>query len=82
MSMVLASIEARFRAPARLDDMLFVAADVSEVGGARIVFGQSVRRGRPDGELLCEAIAEVACIDTAHNKPRRMPAALMEEWKG
>ena len=42
--LVLAGIEARFRAPARLSDMLYVSADVAEARGARMRFAQHVRR--------------------------------------
>jgi acyl-CoA thioester hydrolase len=77
---VLAGIEAKFNAPARLDDMLYVAADVSELGGARVVFQQGIRRSRADGELLCRATAEVACVDASRQRPRRLPANLIDEW--
>src|SRR6188472_492877 len=45
--LVLAAIEARFRAPARLSDMLYVTAAVEETRGARMRFAQSIRRGAP-----------------------------------
>ena len=67
--LVLASIEARFRAPARLSDMLYVSASVAEAHGARMRFAQNVRRAEPDGEVVCEGFAEVACMDA-----RRRPA--------
>ena len=50
--LVLASIAARFRAPARLSDMLYVSADVAEARGARMRFTQHVRRNDPDGDLV------------------------------
>ena len=77
--LVLAGIEARFRVPARLSDMLYVSADVADVRGARVRFAQSVRREAPDGELLCEGIAEVACMDTREGRPRRLPPTLVSE---
>src|SRR5690606_31748931 len=43
MSLVLASIEARFLAPARLDDLLLVSAEVTRVQGARVVCRQAIR---------------------------------------
>jgi tol-pal system-associated acyl-CoA thioesterase len=75
--LVLAAIEARFRAPARLSDMLYVTADVQEARGARMRFVQSIRRAAPDGDLLCDGVAEVACMDAAAGRPRRFPAALL-----
>jgi tol-pal system-associated acyl-CoA thioesterase len=80
--LVLAAIEARFRAPARLSDMLYVTAQVLETRGARMRFAQSIRRGAPDGELICDGLAEVACMDAAAGRPRRFPAALSSRWPG
>lgn len=78
---VLARIEASFMAPSRLSDMLSVSADVAEIRGARMVFEQPVRRGTPDGELVCNGIAEVACMDAATRRPRRFPDAFINEWR-
>src|SRR5690606_17909987 len=72
--LMLTAIAVKFRAPARLDDMLYVTADVCEISGARVVFAQSIRRARPDGELLCQGTAEVACVDATRRRPRRLPA--------
>jgi tol-pal system-associated acyl-CoA thioesterase len=77
--LVLAAIEARFRAPARLSDMLYVTADVAEARGARMRFTQDVRRHDPGGAVICEGSAEVACMDARGGKPRRLPQTLMSE---
>jgi 4-hydroxybenzoyl-CoA thioesterase len=77
--LVLASIEARFKAPARLSDVLYVSAAVDEASGARLRFKQQVRRNQPDGEIACEGVAEVACMDARGGKPRRFPATLRSE---
>jgi tol-pal system-associated acyl-CoA thioesterase len=58
--LVLASIEARFKAPARLSDLLYVSADVGEASGARMRFTQRVRRNDPTGDLVCEGSADRA----------------------
>ena len=76
--LVLAAIEAKFRAPARLSDMLYVSAGVAEARGARMRFAQDVRRDGPAGSVVCEGTAEVACMDT-RGKPRRIPPVLMSE---
>ena len=46
--LVLAGIETRFQAPARLSDMLYVSADVAEARGARVRFApeRSAHRAR------------------------------------
>ena len=77
---VLARIEASFVAPSRLSDMLSVGANVTDIRGARIVFEQPVRRGTPQGELVCSGVAEVACMDVITGKPRRFPKAVLSEW--
>jgi acyl-CoA thioesterase FadM len=77
--LVLAGTQVKFRQAATLDDQLYVSATLAEVTGARFVFEQSIRRGAPDGELLCEGIAEVACMDVVQRKPRRVPEALLSE---
>ena len=77
--LVLVGTEVRFSRPAKLDDMLYVTAELSELKGARFFFDQSVRRESPDGEILCQGVAEVACMDVEHRKPRRVPAALLGE---
>jgi tol-pal system-associated acyl-CoA thioesterase len=81
LQLVLHAIEMKFTAPARLDDLLCVAAEVREMRGARVTFAQSVRRNDAEGELLCVAQAEVACVDVRGQRPRRLPAALTDGWK-
>ncbi len=74
---VLVGIEVRFTRPARLDDMLYITAELAKLKGARIILDQSVRRESPDGELLCRGVAEVACLDPEQLRPRRVPAVLV-----
>ncbi len=79
--LVLAAVEAKFHAPARLGDMLHVSASVSKLRGARVVFAHEIRRHVEDGELVCSATAEVACMDAERGGPRRLPAELLSEWE-
>jgi tol-pal system-associated acyl-CoA thioesterase len=79
--MVLAAIELHFRSPARLSDLLFVSAEVTAARGARVFFRQAVHRSAADGDLVCDGVAEVACMDAREGRPRRWPAALMSEWQ-
>jgi tol-pal system-associated acyl-CoA thioesterase len=79
--LVLASIEARFRAPAKLGDLLYVSAAVDETRGARMRFTQDVRRNDPVGDVVCEGVAEVACMDVRGGRPRRFPLALVSELR-
>ena len=79
IAFVLASIAARFKASGRLDDMLQVSAEVSNLKGARAEFTQQVRRESVDGELLVEATATVACIDRTTGQPKRWPSNFAKE---
>jgi acyl-CoA thioester hydrolase len=78
---VLARVEAEFRTPARLGDLLEVAARVRETRGSRIVFGHEIRQGPGEyaGVLVCRGVAEVACVDIDQGKPRRLPPTLVSE---
>ncbi|MBD1552855.1 tol-pal system-associated acyl-CoA thioesterase [Pseudomonas typographi] len=72
---VVHSSEARYWAPARLDDELQVNAEVVELGRARVRFRQQVTRVG-DGTLLCEGHVLVACVRADNFKPRAMPVAM------
>lgn len=72
---VVHSAEARYRAPAKLDDELFVTAEVIELNRASLRFRQQVRRVT-DKVLLCEGQFVVACVRADSLKPRAIPEAL------
>jgi len=67
------AIEARFHAPARLNEMLSVSAEVGRIGRASLVFRQRAER---DGQLLVEADVTLALVERTRMKPARMPAEL------
>lgn len=70
---VVHSAQISYRAPARLDDNLVVAAHPQRVTPASLVFAQAVRRG---DELLCEAEVRIACVNPHTFRPQRMPDAV------
>ena len=72
---VVHSSEARYHAPARLDDELLVSAEVIELNRVSLRFKQQVRRAT-DNALLCEGQFLVACVRTNSLKPRAIPEAL------
>ncbi|TBU91653.1 tol-pal system-associated acyl-CoA thioesterase [Stutzerimonas kirkiae] len=78
---VVHSSEARYHAPARLDDELLVSAEVDEMKRASLRFHQQVRRAKDD-TLLCEGRFVVACVHTDSLKPRAMPEALRTALSG
>ncbi|VXB75408.1 acyl-CoA thioesterase [Pseudomonas sp. 8AS] len=72
---VVHSAEARYHAPAKLDDELLVTADVIELNRASLRFRQQVRRVT-DEVLLCEGQFVVACVRADSLKPRAIPEVL------
>lgn len=70
---VVRSIEARYLAPARLDDALSVVSRIEDLGRASLVFAQQVLR---DDQVLFDSHISVACVDTARGRPTQIPTAL------
>lgn len=75
---VVRDVKVQYLRPATLDDELVVTASVGDLRGASMVMRQRVRRG---AEVLAEGEITIACVDRAGLKPRRMPAAMVEELK-
>jgi len=65
-----------FVAPARIDDILSVETEITQVRPARILMAQRIVRG---GRLLVGAHLEVALINR-DGRPRRLPLALIETF--
>jgi 4-hydroxybenzoyl-CoA thioesterase len=78
---VVHSAEARYHAPARLDDELLVSAEVIELNRASLRFRQQVRRAADD-VLLCEGQFTVACVCADNLKPRAIPPTLHAAFAG
>lgn len=70
-------LQARYRLPARLDDLLWISCEPTREGGATLLFAQRIWRERMDGELLLTATARAACLDAETLKPRRLPPMLV-----
>ena len=79
--LVVHSAEARYHAPARLDDELLVTAEVIELNRVSLRFRQQVRRVKDD-VLLCEGQFLVACVGADNLKPRAIPPALRAAFAG
>ncbi|HLW05573.1 MAG TPA: tol-pal system-associated acyl-CoA thioesterase [Azoarcus sp.] len=73
IAFVVRSVQADYLAPARLDDVLTVEAQVVDIGPARLVFAQRVLRAE---DVLFNSRVTIACVDTARNRPTRIPAAI------
>ena len=61
-----------FKKPARIDDILTIATEPGEIGGARIRLRQAIVRV---GTVLVTADVEVALINAA-GRPQRLPLAV------
>jgi acyl-CoA thioester hydrolase len=66
------ALEAHYRRPARLDDLLVVSSE-PELGPATLRFRQRIWRDSEAGELLLEAVVRVACLEATTLRPRRLP---------
>jgi len=73
------SSEARYHAPARLDDQLRVTAQVLELNRASLRFVQQVWREN-DETLLCEGQFLVAAVRADTFKPRAIPPQLRDAF--
>ncbi len=78
---VVHSAEARYHAPARLDDELSISAEVMELNRASVRFRQQVKQVA-DETLLCEGQFLVACVRADNLKPRAIPKALRAAFAG
>lgn len=70
-------IEADYLAPAHFDDLLTVETRVREVGGARVVLAQEVRRG---AERLFASLVTLVALGP-EGRPARLPAAFRADAK-
>ena len=71
-------LKARYHAPARLHDKLWVSAEVVKMGRASVVFRHQVERGT---ELLVEAEVTLATVQRDRMRPVRIPEELKQAFK-
>lgn len=71
--LIVRRLEVAYRAPARLDDLLQVSAEVIGLGRAQFTLAQQVCRG---GELLVQAKVNLACVSVDGLRPCALPADL------
>jgi len=66
---------ARFLRSVHYDDRLVIDCAIVEAGGARVRIEYEVR---VDGALCTTGSTELACLDAATGRPRRLPPPLLE----
>ncbi len=75
---VVRSLNADYKAPAVLDDLLTVSCEVTELGGASAVMHQEILRG---DEVLVSLDVKVVYVLLKNKRPARIPAALAEKLR-
>ena len=73
------ALEAQYRRPGRLEDLLVISCEPARDGGATLSFRQQIWRDSVAGELLLSAHVRVACLDARNLKPRRLPEVIVRE---
>lgn len=72
---VVADMQVRYLAPAKLDDLLTVTVFVAEQGRASMLLEQQVWRG---DTLLAQGQVRVGCVDAKTLNPKRMPTCVLD----
>ncbi len=67
-------MDMKFKAPAKIDELLEVVTETKEWAGASITVQQEIRR---DGKLLMRALVQVVLISD-EGKPQRLPKHLVK----
>lgn len=67
---VVAEVQLRYVAPARLDDLITVTVRITEQGRASLQLEQQAWRG---DTLLVEGRVRIGCVSAATLRPRRIP---------
>src|SRR3712207_1602786 len=71
--LVVRRVEVEYSLPARLDDLLVVESRILAVRGVTMTVDQRVTR---EGTALAALLVELACVDRATLRPRRIPEPL------
>jgi acyl-CoA thioester hydrolase len=71
---VVAEVNLRYLAAARLDDLLTITVKVLDQGAASLELEQQAWRG---DTLLAEGTVRVGCVDAVTLRPRRMPKQIL-----
>ena len=76
---VVAEVQTKFHAPARLADDIVVTARLN--GQTRVSFDieQKIYRESTDGDLLISGIVKAAYLDADSMRPQRIPSSLFKE---
>jgi acyl-CoA thioester hydrolase len=73
------SLSARYKKPAKFNEALLVSVQVQHLGKAKITFIQQILR---QDEVLCESEVTIACVDEATGRPSAFGQQLQHAFKG
>lgn len=76
---VVAEVNTKFHAPARLRDDLVVTAGLADMTRVTFDIEQKIFKDNTDGELLISGIVKAAYLDADTMRPKRIPPTLFEE---
>ena len=76
---VVAEVNVKFHAPARLNEDLVVTAGLVEKTRVSFDIEQKIFRNSTDGDLLISGIVKAAFLDADSMRPKRLPPSLFEE---
>ena len=76
---VVAEVNVKFHAPARLSDELVVTAGLRDLTRVAFDIEQKIFRNTTDGELLISGIVKAAYLDADTMRPRRVPSSIFGE---
>ncbi len=76
---VVAEVQIKFLAPARLSDELIVSARLTNLSRVSFDIEQNIYRDSIDGEHLIGGIVKAAYLDADTMRPKRIPSTLFGE---
>jgi acyl-CoA thioester hydrolase len=76
---VVAEVQARFLAPARLNDQLIVTAQLTSLSRVSFDIEQNIYRDTIDGEQLISGNVKAAYLDADTMRPKRLPPSLFRK---
>ena len=76
---VVAEVQTKFHAPARLCDDLIVTARLNSLTRVSFDIEQKIFRGSTDGDMLISGIVKAAYLDADTMRPKRIPPSIFEE---
>ncbi|AKH64329.1 MULTISPECIES: tol-pal system-associated acyl-CoA thioesterase [Photorhabdus] len=79
IAFVVRRIVVDYRVPARLDDMLQIESEITDIRGASLTFIQRIVD--VNGTILNSAEVLIACVNTFQMKPIALPKSIVAEFK-